>query len=611
MEIYFLKSAACLAILMLFYKLLLERENMHVFKRFYLLSAVLVSFIIPWITFTSYVEVAGVPSASPLKVEAAGGAGEALELNFLLPVVLWTIYGFGILFFGVKFCRNFQKILQRIHQNPKVKTDQVTNVLLTEEVTPHTFWSFIFLNQRKYEKGKIPPEVFEHERAHALQRHTLDILIMELLQVIFWFHPLLYLVKRAIKLNHEFLADRAVINHGVNTSTYQETLLAFSSGAANSSFVNSINYSSIKKRFIVMKAHTSKRRIWERSLLLLPLMALLLYSFSTKKTMFTNLASSKNVTSEVLEISIDEKGDIIFAGSAMNLHEIRENLEPGDYTSYTIMASPAAPEQVVKEIIMAVARLKVEGTVTVCSSGEENLDTKARQSEVIPADDFQEKATPQMVAEYNKWAKHYKENEDDLVEKTVWERMKYIYSIMTAEQKNSSEDFPSLNSNQVITVVEEKQQERSVERKEERQQERAAIKRERELIREERIAARQEREAAQSERRERIIGRRVKGENPPPPPPPAPRDTKRGEIPPPPPPAPEKMDVPMPPPPPPSPVEAVKKWMEEGATFFYNGKAVSGKEALEAVQKNDGKNLNVQVQENNSGKTVRISDNNK
>lgn len=94
---------------------------------------------------------------------------------------------------------------------------------------------------------------------------------------------------------------------------------------------------------------------------------------------------------------------------------------------------------------------------------------------------------------------------------------------------------------------------------------------------------------------------------PAPPIPPAPPATKVSE--PPVPPAPEKTDVQVPPPPPPpSPVEAVEKWIDEDAEFFYNGKKVSGEKALEIVKENEGKNLSVQIEENNSRKTIRISD---
>ncbi|WP_051227713.1 M56 family metallopeptidase [Gillisia sp. JM1] len=137
---------------------------------------------------------------------------------------------------------------------------------------------------------------------------------MEILQIIFWFNPLIYLAKNAIKLNHEFLADQSVIKNGIETSIYQRTLLAFSSNAEASNLANAFNYSStrltvfgktfsfgkfgqVKKRFTVMKTHTSKKMIMVKTVLVIPLLALLLYSFSTKKEV-SKLANSN--TSDII-----------------------------------------------------------------------------------------------------------------------------------------------------------------------------------------------------------------------------------------------------------------------------------------------------------------------
>ena len=282
MEVYILKSAAILAILFAFYKLVLENTSIHTFKRFYLFGILLASFLIPFITFTSYVEVSpvfytyteGIPQIAIPETEET--------MNYW-PIVLWTIYYLGVLFFSVKFFRNLFIIIQQIRTNPKYRNGVFINVLLSQNIIPHTFFNYIFLNKNQFEKGEIPSEVILHEQTHAIQKHTLEVIFVELLQIVFWFNPLFYFLKKSIKLNHEFLADRAVLNAGTETSEYQKILLAFSSNAFTPVLAHSINYSSIKKRFTVMKTHTSKRAIWLRSLLLLPLLCVLIYGFSSVK----------------------------------------------------------------------------------------------------------------------------------------------------------------------------------------------------------------------------------------------------------------------------------------------------------------------------------------
>jgi len=127
------------------------------------------------------------------------------------------------------------------------------------------------------------------------------LLFIELVQLLFWFNPLLLLYKRSIKLNHEFLADRVVLRNNANLSAYQNLLLAFSSNVRPPSLANAINYSFIKKRFTVMKKQTSPQAIWLRSLLILPLVAFLLYGFSTKEIIQKEILQEENVTGNLQE----------------------------------------------------------------------------------------------------------------------------------------------------------------------------------------------------------------------------------------------------------------------------------------------------------------------
>ena len=292
---YLLKSGGCLLVFYLFYVLFLEKENMHVYKRVYLLSILVVSFIIPLVTFTSYVDVveqiqpiiaSGVVTGFPIIAE--------VEQQNYLPIALWSIYGFGVLLFGLKFIKNSYEIINKIKNNPKEKSEETTSVLLNEDIVPHTFFNFIFFNKQQFISNQIPKEVILHEETHARQKHSVDVLLLEFLQVVFWFNPVLFLLNKSIKLNHEFLADQAVLNTGANTKTYQQTLLTYSSNASQLQLAHAINYSSIKKRFTVMKTHTSKKKIWLRSLVLLPVLALLFFSFST--TVQQNKATPQQVT---------------------------------------------------------------------------------------------------------------------------------------------------------------------------------------------------------------------------------------------------------------------------------------------------------------------------
>lgn len=323
MWIYLLKFSACLAILLLFYKLVLEKVHIHHFKRYYLLSVFIISLSIPLITFTQYVTVTIDPSLLPTYIDQSSSYSIENKNNTtpMLPIILWGIYALGAFIFALKFLGNLRSLIKNIKSNPKLKSGRIHHVLLQELIAPHTFFSYIFFNKKNYEAHKIPQEVFWHEETHARQKHSLDILLLELIQIVFWFHPLIYWAKHLAKLNHEFLADQAVLKRGASVPNYQKMILAFSSSdsyrnAVTPPLANAIHYSSIKKRIVIMKTQTSKKAIWLRSLLLLPLIALLLYGFSSTKIL------EKVVTPETIKSSI-QKDSLI--GAAENMMQEYRN----------------------------------------------------------------------------------------------------------------------------------------------------------------------------------------------------------------------------------------------------------------------------------------------
>ena len=432
MLIYILKFSACLFIFMAFYKLFLERETMHQLKRFYLLFALVLSIGFPLITFTQFVEPVTITQnfTNAQQIVFEHEAIEQASLWDYLPQLLWTVYGIGVLIFSLKFVLNLNVIFKKIHCNPKLKAHRYINVLLNDEVTPHTFFNYIFLNKYKYESQQIPQEVFIHEQTHAEQKHSLDILFIELLQILFWFNPLLYFIKRDIKLNHEFLADKAVLLNGIQPSQYQQLLLAFSSNAAEPQLANAINYSSIKKRFTIMKTQTSKQKMWLRSLLLLPLVALTLYGFSERKEVVNGEILTSLEIIETLDLFLNENGELLLNDKVVTLLEIKNLFQQNKNLQVSVKIYPDANKEIKDNIFSDLRTIGIK-KITICTS---------------QVDEFlnQQKATPEEVAEYNKLAKKYnaQPKEKRVVKLDDLKRLEYIYNKMSKDQKASSEPFP-------------------------------------------------------------------------------------------------------------------------------------------------------------------------
>ena len=306
MVIFILKFSACLAILLLFYKVLLEHLAIHRFKRIYLLSSILISVIIPLITITEYVIANNNSNASIVEFTELTSDNSFSIWSYLSYFAL-IIYLTGVIIFSFRFFKNIHQIFNRIKSNPKLKQTYHTKVLLSNLITPHTFFSYIFLNKIKFENQQIPTEVLLHEETHAKQKHSIDVLFIEIVQIILWFNPLIYIIKQSIKLNHEYLADQNVLRQGISAKKYQQTILAYSSHASHPTLANAINYSLIKKRITVMKTQTSKLSARIRSLFLLPLLAILIFSFSSKKIVEVEQTKSNNTLTELQQEGISKK----------------------------------------------------------------------------------------------------------------------------------------------------------------------------------------------------------------------------------------------------------------------------------------------------------------
>ncbi|MCM4162592.1 MULTISPECIES: M56 family metallopeptidase [unclassified Arenibacter] len=486
MWIYLLKFSACLAILLLFYKLVLEKVHFHHFKRYYLLSAFIISLSIPLITFTHYVTVTLEPAQIPTYIEQTRGnlIENKTDIAQILPIILWGIYILGVFIFVLKFLGNLRSLLKNIKNNPKLISGRIHHVLLQELIVPHTFFSYIFFNRKDYETQKIPQEVFWHEETHAQQKHSLDILLLELLQIVLWFHPLVYWAKHLVKLNHEFLADQAVLKKGASVPDYQNMVLAFSSSdsyrnAVAPPLANAIHYSptrlklfgktfvfgpsifgQVKKRIVIMKSQTSKKAIWLKSLLLIPLITLLLYSFSTKEILEIqeletltpkpdyqqgimeqeniNESSNQNIPTQEISVSINKYGQLLVNVDLVKLEDLKSHLlkyNQGltkEQREQRIRAIIRVEKKTPKNIIKKVDAILLDyGVATIDIKGP-----KKSQNTVG--------ASQREINKFNALAKKYnaQPQETRVIPLKDLKTLETIYSRMNNKQKQQAQPFP-------------------------------------------------------------------------------------------------------------------------------------------------------------------------
>jgi bla regulator protein BlaR1 len=287
---YLLKSILCMAIMLAVYILFLEKEKMHRFNRWYLLGSIVFSFIAPLITIQVQAQQAPVLQdawviierfSNTAAVPALTEPAQQASTDYLVPA-LFLLYGLIAALLATRLLVNIYRLLSSAAKNKIIAYHGAKLVLLKADVPSHTFLNNIFLSEAAYTHQKIEEEVLIHELAHVKQKHSLDILFVEILQAVFWFNPLFILYKKAIQLNHEFLADDAVISTKHNICAYQSLLLEKITRSNTLQLTSSFHYSITKKRLLMMTRRINPVKILFKKLSLLPLLAAGVFIFSSK-----------------------------------------------------------------------------------------------------------------------------------------------------------------------------------------------------------------------------------------------------------------------------------------------------------------------------------------
>lgn len=264
MIVYLLKSLLFSGLFLSVYHLFLEKEKIHRFNRIYLLFAILFSIVAPFLSINTYSATLAPVADSYQQIEENITSVEALSQPMkntpsLFSVLLMLYIGISLFMFLrlLYILYGFYTIAKR---NNTVPVAGAKLVLLDKPVSPHSFLHYIFLSKEDYVKQVIEPEIIAHETAHVRQKHSLDILLLELVLVFGWINPLLFLFRKAIQLNHEYLADDAVIRPKEDISSYQYLLINKATVNSTALLPSHFNFLTIKKRLTMMTKTTSRKK---------------------------------------------------------------------------------------------------------------------------------------------------------------------------------------------------------------------------------------------------------------------------------------------------------------------------------------------------------------
>lgn len=297
---FIIKSSFSLSVFFIFYKLFLENEKIHLFNRFYLLITLVFSLVIPFITIQTANEIPIQNFQTFISKPIVIKQKESSFFQFNWTALFFICYVLIALLLLIRFTKNVLNLLKKAKTNPFIYFKNIKVVLMEEAIVPHTFLNFIFVNKNDFQNNQIQEELFSHELVHIHQKHSLDILFIEILKTIFWFNPLFYAYKKAIQLNHEFLADENIVKKYNNVPFYQALLLN-TNGNKPIYLASNLNYLVTKKRLIMMTKSTSKRMNLIKKTASLAVMASLFLFLSLKvnaqeKATTTSKKSIKNTT---------------------------------------------------------------------------------------------------------------------------------------------------------------------------------------------------------------------------------------------------------------------------------------------------------------------------
>lgn len=285
---YVVKSMFCFLILYLGYIGVFRNSRNYEINRIVLLFSVLFALVVPAlkVTLESLPAVLIERNASFQKAmffQSSLPGSEALTIITKsgytdLSQIAFAIYMSGCILLGVRFIFNISLLLIKVYTSEKKDHNGIKLTLIDGLGNPFTFFNTVFISRAIYRESRIEEELILHELAHKKQLHSVDVVLFELIQVFFWFNPFVYLFKRLVKANHEYLADDFVLKSGVAFSDYSNKLIDYTFRKRITGLASGFNYGFIKSRLLRLSKFNQKRRPAYQLALFIPLIALLFTS---------------------------------------------------------------------------------------------------------------------------------------------------------------------------------------------------------------------------------------------------------------------------------------------------------------------------------------------
>lgn len=308
--IYFVKVNGLIALFYLMYVVFLRKETFFTSNRWYLISGLILSLTLPLITFTKTIWIEPEPivyeNVKPIihsTFETIPVKGTSFDWTLLLIGAYSAIVGLVLLKIGFELI-SFYK---RIQKQNKQKEVDYTLVDSNSAENPFSFFSYIVINKDMFTEEELQ-HILKHESIHVKQKHSFDVLLGKVFCALFWVNPIIWLYRKAMLQNLEFIADNETFQQIENKYEYQRTLLKVVTHQHDLSITNQFYQSLIKKRIVMLNTNQShKRNAWKYATIL-PLLVgfMLLFQIETVAQVKENLQKSHVEKVEAIGFSWDK-----------------------------------------------------------------------------------------------------------------------------------------------------------------------------------------------------------------------------------------------------------------------------------------------------------------
>jgi len=274
--LYLLGSSACLSVLYTIYWLFLRKDTFFSMNRVFLVAMVVFSLLAPLLPYR------WIPSgtSSPVMVLldpvliTPGSIVKSLPGQAVWLEIAWIIYLSGVLILLLRFFWQLFRLYMITKRFGIRELDGHRVVSLDRGYSPFSFFNLVYMDKTVLPDASLRT-ILEHENVHIRQRHTIDLILLELAAVIQWFNPFIWWAGREMKTIHEYLADEGVLQNGISRSSYQQMILDETMGIRVNSLANNFNVSLLKKRIAMMTRSKSKAWAKYKVLVALPALAVL------------------------------------------------------------------------------------------------------------------------------------------------------------------------------------------------------------------------------------------------------------------------------------------------------------------------------------------------